>query len=184
MGARRSFAGLLAALGAVGSLVVSAVATTAPVGAITSTTFGAPVYAGDFPDPYVVLSGGTYWAYSTGSAGRNLLVARQPRRVVDISDAFGGAAIASQLRFDPIDRGAVALGALLAVAELAETPDRGLVALEIEPPDQAPDGILARNDARLLTESRCGNRERETAKSDGKSVCAHCFPPGRSILVR
>jgi beta-xylosidase len=74
MGARRSFAGLLAALGAVGSLVVSAVATTAPVGAITSTTFGAPVYAGDFPDPYVVLSGGTYWAYSTGSAGRNLQV--------------------------------------------------------------------------------------------------------------
>jgi beta-xylosidase len=40
-----------------------------------SSTFTAPVYAGDFPDPSVILvSSGTYWAYATGSAGRNLQV--------------------------------------------------------------------------------------------------------------
>jgi beta-xylosidase len=39
-----------------------------------SGTFSAPVYAGDFPDPSVLLINGTYWAYATGSAGRNLQV--------------------------------------------------------------------------------------------------------------
>lgn len=39
-----------------------------------SSTFQAPVYAGDFPDPSVLLVGGVYWAYATGSAGRNLQV--------------------------------------------------------------------------------------------------------------
>ena len=34
----------------------------------------APAYGGDFPDPYVLVVGGTYWAYSTGSGGRNLQV--------------------------------------------------------------------------------------------------------------
>jgi glycosyl hydrolase family 43 len=42
----------------------------------------APAYAGDFPDPYVVTpaaSGtGSYWAYATGSAGRNLQVMSSP----------------------------------------------------------------------------------------------------------
>jgi beta-xylosidase len=39
-----------------------------------SNTFGAPVYPGDFPDPSVLPVDGTYWAYATGSAGRNLQV--------------------------------------------------------------------------------------------------------------
>ena len=39
-----------------------------------SPTFVAPAYAGDFPDPAILPDGGTYWAYSTGSAGRNLQV--------------------------------------------------------------------------------------------------------------
>jgi GH43 family beta-xylosidase len=34
----------------------------------------APAYAGDFPDPFVLVSGGQYWAYGTGSAGLNLQV--------------------------------------------------------------------------------------------------------------
>jgi len=33
-----------------------------------------PAYPGDFPDPFVLVVGTTYWAYSTGSAGRNLQV--------------------------------------------------------------------------------------------------------------
>jgi beta-xylosidase len=42
-----------------------------PASAATA-TFTAPSYAGDFPDPSILLTGGVYWAYSTGSAGRNL----------------------------------------------------------------------------------------------------------------
>ncbi|HWG73151.1 MAG TPA: glycoside hydrolase family 43 protein [Acidimicrobiales bacterium] len=38
------------------------------------TSLSAPVYAGDFPDPAVVAVGSTYFAYATGSAGRNLQV--------------------------------------------------------------------------------------------------------------
>jgi arabinan endo-1,5-alpha-L-arabinosidase len=37
-----------------------------------------PVYGGDFPDPSVLQVGGSYWAYSTGSAGRNLQVMSTP----------------------------------------------------------------------------------------------------------
>jgi beta-xylosidase len=37
-------------------------------------TFNAPVYSADFPDPSIILVNGTYWAYSTGSSGRNLQV--------------------------------------------------------------------------------------------------------------
>jgi beta-xylosidase len=50
--------------------VLSAVTTSARA----STTFRAPVYAGDFPDPAVLLVGGTYWAYATGTGGTNLQV--------------------------------------------------------------------------------------------------------------
>ena len=44
-----------------------------PAAAATG-SFSAPVYSSDFPDPSVVLVNGTYWAYATGSAGRNLQV--------------------------------------------------------------------------------------------------------------
>jgi beta-xylosidase len=40
--------------------------------------FTAPAYAGDFPDPSILLTRGGYWAFSTGSAGRNLQVMSSP----------------------------------------------------------------------------------------------------------
>jgi beta-xylosidase len=46
------------------------IVTASPAAALST----APAYAGDFPDPFVLPVGGTYWAYSTGSAGRNLQV--------------------------------------------------------------------------------------------------------------
>ncbi len=55
---------------ALGVLLSSA----APAAAIST----APVHPGDFPDPSVLLVGTTYWAYSTGSAGRNLQVMSSP----------------------------------------------------------------------------------------------------------
>lgn len=41
-------------------------------------TYSDPAYAGDFPDPCVMVAGGVYWAYSTGSGGRNLQVMSSP----------------------------------------------------------------------------------------------------------
>ena len=50
-----------------------AVASSSSAGGETS-AFLAPAYAGDFPDPSVLLVGGIYWAYGTGSGGLNLQV--------------------------------------------------------------------------------------------------------------
>jgi len=47
---------------------------TRPAGASARDSFSAPAYSGDFPDPAVLVVGTTYWAYATGSAGRNLQV--------------------------------------------------------------------------------------------------------------
>lgn len=59
---------------AVAVVVLMVLGTVSPAaGASTS-----PAYAGDFPDPSVLLIGGSYWAYSTGSAGRNLQVMSSP----------------------------------------------------------------------------------------------------------
>ena len=62
------------AFGAVAVVVVVVLLRAAPAGAVSS----APAYPGDFPDPYVLLAGSTYWAYATGSAGRNLQVISSP----------------------------------------------------------------------------------------------------------
>ena len=61
---------LLATL-TVALLVVTSVT---PAAAIST----APAYPGDFPDPAVMFVGGRYWAYSTGSGGRNLQVMSSP----------------------------------------------------------------------------------------------------------
>ena len=50
--------------------LVLVLAAAGPAGAVSQ----APAYRGDFPDPSVLRLGTTYWAYSTGSAGRNLQV--------------------------------------------------------------------------------------------------------------
>ncbi len=54
--------------------VVVVLSAVTPAAAISTT----PVYADDFPDPSVLLVGSTYWAYSTGSAGRNLQAMSSP----------------------------------------------------------------------------------------------------------
>ena len=59
---------LLVAMAVVAGLVVAS----GRPAAAASGTFDAPVYAGDFPDATVMAINGTYWAYATGSAGRNL----------------------------------------------------------------------------------------------------------------
>ncbi len=57
------------------SLLVLASALTLTLTAVPAAALStSPAYGGDFPDPFVLPVGGTYWAYSTGSAGRNLQV--------------------------------------------------------------------------------------------------------------
>jgi hypothetical protein len=70
-------------------VAVSALGGTA-VGADPTMTAGhgppaSAAYAGDFPDPSVLAADDGYWAYSTGSAGRNLQVMHSPE-LTDWSD--------------------------------------------------------------------------------------------------
>ena len=54
--------------------VVLALSAVTPAGAIATS----PAYPGDFPDPSVLVVNDRYWAYSTGSGGRNLQVMSSP----------------------------------------------------------------------------------------------------------
>src|SRR5207249_5938710 len=67
---------------------------------------------------------------------RRLIVVLEARHVA--------AAVAPELRLDPVHGGTVAVRALAPVAELGEAFDRDLVLLEVEPRDQLGDGILCR----------------------------------------
>src|SRR5439155_16368656 len=68
---------------------------------------------------------------------------RGRRRIVDVLDALGiRAAEALELRFDPVDGGPVAIGALPPIAKPRQPFDRCFVLLYIKPSDQAPDGIV------------------------------------------
>lgn len=44
--------------------------------AVHGETFRNPVFAGDFPDPFVLRVGGTYYAYATNGGGRNVRTVR------------------------------------------------------------------------------------------------------------
>jgi beta-xylosidase len=74
MSARRRTALLGAAALATAAMLLPAM----PASATARVLSTAPSYAGDFPDPFVLSVGSTYWAYSTGSAGRNLQVMSSP----------------------------------------------------------------------------------------------------------
>jgi beta-xylosidase len=73
-GVQRALWRVLIPLGLVVTLWAMFTATTTATASPISSTFSSPVYAGDFPDPSVLLIQGTYWAYATGSVGRNLQV--------------------------------------------------------------------------------------------------------------
>ena len=70
---------------------------------------------------------------------------RQPARIRRVvRHALGLAAIALELRLDPVDRVAIALRAFAAIAKLGQALDRGLVPLEFQPADEHPDRVGAR----------------------------------------
>jgi beta-xylosidase len=73
MAARVRFLPIITAVAAATAAVFGLNAGAGPAYA-ASTNFQTPAYAGDFPDPAVIVSNQTYWAYATGSAGRNLQV--------------------------------------------------------------------------------------------------------------
>src|ERR1019366_773430 len=85
------------------------------------------------------------------------------------------------LRLDPVDRGAVAIGALDAITELREPLDRGLVLLEVEARDHGL-GVLARfrlRTAAALRERRSGQSGNHTTTGDDRMCCAHEGSPRR-----
>src|SRR5262249_24220744 len=68
-----------------------------------------------------------------------------PRRALreHVLDALGVcAAVALELRLDPVDRFPISLGALATIAELGETFDRRLVLLELQAADHLLDRIV------------------------------------------
>ena len=60
------------------------------------------------------------------------------------------APVALELRFNPIDGGAIAIGALSTITKARECFDGDLIAREIEPGDQAGNRIDRRDSGRLL----------------------------------
>ena len=56
------------------AILAAMVMVATPAGALTAE----PAYPGDFPDPFLLVMDSAYWAYATGSAGRNLQVMSSP----------------------------------------------------------------------------------------------------------
>ncbi|HEX2864016.1 MAG TPA: family 43 glycosylhydrolase, partial [Deinococcales bacterium] len=85
---RRSIAPILAALLGVAALAAPAVKTPvkpAPKPAVTARTFTNPVINSDFPDPFILRSGKTFFAFATNAGGLNVQVASSPDLVNWIS---------------------------------------------------------------------------------------------------
>ncbi len=99
---------------------------------------------------------------------RPLAAGARTRRVF-VRDPLGRRApVALQLLLDPVHRRTIAIGALLAVAELREPLDRGLVALEREPRDHVGDlRVRGVGTYRLGTDQGERNCERE----EGRAGC-------------
>ena len=70
-----------------------------------------------------------------------------------------GAAVAFQLRFDPVDSGAIAIGAFEPIAELGEPLDRGFVTIEVEATDESLHGVAGGGGLHRwhLAPSRCAD---------------------------
>ena len=106
------------------------------------------------------------------------------RRLVVVLDAFRvRAAVALELRLDPVDGGAVAIGSLTAIAELRQALDRGLVLFQIESADEHPYRVVV---VRGLRGWRGCRRRLDCARapapraSEPPQPCRTQFPPGPS----
>src|SRR5262249_23729625 len=103
---------------------------------------------------------GQHDARSSGRPARRRGVAGEAElaAVVHVMDSLGvGAAVALELRLDPVDGGAIAVGALATVAESGEAEDSVLVVLEVEAADERDDAGVERLGGRGSW-SWCGRR--------------------------
>ena len=131
-------------------------------------------------------------AASASTSGR-LWVRRQPARILRVvRQPLGRAAIALELRFDPLDRVTIPLRAFTAIAKLSQPFNRGLVLLEIQAADEHPDSVgLCRCLRGLLglTALRCrDHRDRSDRQPGGhkdcSSNCHRLFLPRRVSYAR
>ena len=118
-----------------------------------------PVGVADAARPAAALTARRIAAPARAAAARP---ARGGGGLVVVRDPLGRAAVALELRLDPVDRGAVAIGALAAIAELRQPLDRRLVLFEIEAADQRLHRIGARR--RLRGRLRCKAERQEGRK--------------------
>ena len=107
---------------------------------------GVVVHAGPHALPARTAAAGGARVWVRRATSPRLRIRR--RRLELVPEAPGRAAVALELRLDPVDGPAIPLGALAPVAELRQSLDRGLVALEIEPRHERPDGIGRRGHRR------------------------------------
>jgi hypothetical protein len=78
-------------------------------------------------------------------------------RIVDVLHPLGPAAVALQLHFDPIDRGAIAIRALTPIAEPGQALDGGLVLIEVETLDQRLHRVGSRRVLQAGEQEHCQN---------------------------
>jgi hypothetical protein len=93
-----------------------------------------------------------------------------------IYQAFGVAAIALELRFDPIDGGAIAVSALPPVAELGQGLDRRFVFFEIEPSGEHRDRIACHRLLRGCGRCRLDEKKREPGCEPQTTLAMHLSP--------
>ncbi len=104
---------------------------------------------------------------------------RGRRRVELVDQALGGAAVALELRLDPVDGLAVALGALPPIPELRQALDGGLVAFEVQPGDESPDRVRRGGSRRRCLRRRAGREADSHRESKQPGHPAHHHrPPG------
>ncbi|HEU5432325.1 MAG TPA: carboxypeptidase regulatory-like domain-containing protein, partial [Thermomicrobiales bacterium] len=110
-------------------------------------------------------------AGASTSASRVLAALRRGVGVLDARHV--AAAITLELRFDPVDRVAIALRPLAPVAKLREAFDRRLVLVQFKPADQGPDGVVRR---RPLTSRRRRRLGEHGHRQRGGEAADHPIP--------
>jgi hypothetical protein len=106
-----------------------------------------------------------------------------PARLILVFDPLDvRAAVALQLRFDPIDRRTIAIRSLPPIAELREPFNRGLVFFQLEPADESFDRIIASGWLLYVTLSTLGTHrgcpcQQAGRDGDRQSLPTHLRPP-------
>ena len=97
------------------------------------------------------------------------------------------APVAFQLRLDPVDRGSIAIGPLPPIAELRQSLDRRLVAIEIQPRDERRNRVGRGCRRRLRAHAERGRckceNHRQRTRPERDQLLRHVTPCVRRALT-